>query len=37
MFKIHDGQIHAVEAYMKLFPPELDLGGWPIAPGITQP
>lgn len=37
MFKIYDGQIHAVEAYMKLFPPELDLGGWPIAPEIAQP
>jgi hypothetical protein len=30
MFKIYDGQIHAVEAYMRLFPPELDLGGWPV-------
>lgn len=30
MFKIYDGQIHAVEAYMRLLPPELDLGGWPV-------
>ena len=37
MFKVYDGQIHMVEAYMRLLPPELDLGGWPIAPGITQP
>ena len=37
MFKVYDGQIHAVEAYMRVFPPELDLGGWPISAGITQP
>jgi hypothetical protein len=37
MFKVYDGQIHMVEAYIRLFPPELDLGGWPIAEGITQP
>ncbi len=37
MFKVYDGQIHAVEAYMRVFPPELELGGWPIADGITQP
>lgn len=37
MFKVYDGQIHMVEAYMRLFPPELDLGGWPVAAGITQP
>ena len=37
MFKVYDGQIHMVEAYIRLFPPELDLGGWPISPGITQP
>jgi hypothetical protein len=36
-FKVYDGQIHMVEAYIRLFPPELDLGGWPIAPGIEQP
>jgi hypothetical protein len=36
-FKVHDGQIHMVEAYIRLFPPELDLGGWPIAEGIVQP
>lgn len=37
MFKVYDGQIHMVQAYMRLFPPALDLGGWPIAPGIVQP
>ena len=36
-FKIYDGQIHMVEAYIRLFPPALDLGGWPVAPGIVQP
>jgi hypothetical protein len=35
MFKVYDGQIHMVEAYIRLFPPELDLGGWPI--GVKQP
>jgi hypothetical protein len=37
MFKVYDGKIHAVEAYMRVFPPEQDLGGWPIRAGITQP
>lgn len=37
MFKVYDGQIHMVEAYMRLFPPALELGGWPIAAGIVQP
>ena len=37
MFKVYDDQIHMVEAYIRLFPPELDLGGWPIAEGIVQP
>ena len=37
MFKVYDGQIHMVEAYIRLFPPELDLGGWPIGAGLTQP
>jgi hypothetical protein len=37
MFKVWDGQIHMVEAYIRLLPAELDLGGWPIAPGIVQP
>jgi hypothetical protein len=36
-FKIWDGQIHMVEAYIRLFPPELDLGGWPMRAGIAQP
>lgn len=37
MFKVYDGKIHMVQAYMRLFPPALDLGGWPVAPGIVQP
>jgi hypothetical protein len=37
MFKVYDGQIHMVQAYIRIFPPALDLGGWPISPGITQP
>jgi hypothetical protein len=37
MFKVYDGQIHMVEAYIRLFAPALDFGGWPIATGIAQP
>ncbi|WP_338244289.1 hypothetical protein [Aurantiacibacter hainanensis] len=37
MFKIYDGQIHMVHAYMRVFPPELELGGWPIDAGLSQP
>jgi hypothetical protein len=37
MFKVYDGQIHMVQAYMRVFPPALDLGGWPIRAGIAQP
>ena len=37
MFKIYDGQIHMVQAWMRLFPPALDLGGWPVREGIVQP
>lgn len=37
MFKVYDDRIHMVEAYIRLFPPELDLGGWPLAAGIAQP
>jgi hypothetical protein len=37
MFKIYDDQIHMVEAYIRLFPPQLDLGGWPVGAGIVQP
>jgi hypothetical protein len=37
MFKVYDGKIHAVEAYMRVFPPEHDLGGWPIRAGVAQP
>ena len=28
MFKVYDGQIHAVEAFMKILPVELRSGGW---------
>jgi len=37
MFKIYDGRIHMVQAWMRLFPPAQDLGGWPIREGIVQP
>ncbi len=37
MFKVYDGQIHMVQAYIRLLPAALDLGGWPISPGIVQP
>jgi hypothetical protein len=37
MFKVYDGQIHMVQAYIRAFKPTQDLGGWPIRPGITQP
>ena len=37
MFKVYGGQIHMVQAWIRLFPPALDLGGWPLMPGITQP
>lgn len=36
-FKVYDGQIHMVLAYMRLFSPEMDLGGWPVKPEIEQP
>lgn len=31
MFKVYDGQIHMVEAYIRVFQPEQELGGWPIS------
>ncbi len=37
MFKVYDGQIHMVEAYIRLFEPDMALGGWQIAEGIVQP
>jgi hypothetical protein len=37
MFKVYDGQIHMVQAYIRLFPPEKDLGGWPLDARIAQP
>jgi hypothetical protein len=33
LFKIYDGQIHKVEAFIRLFPPALELGGWPVTVG----
>ncbi len=27
-FKVYDGQLHAVEAFMRILPPELATGGW---------
>jgi hypothetical protein len=37
LFKVYGGQIHMVQAFIRIFPPALDLGGWPIRAGITQP
>jgi len=37
MFKVWGGQIHMVQAWIRIFPPALDLGGWPIKAGIVQP
>jgi hypothetical protein len=31
-FKVYDGKIHAVEAFMKILPVELRNGGWEAAP-----
>lgn len=31
LFKVYDGQIHKVEAFIRLFPPDLELGGWPVT------
>lgn len=35
LFKIYDGQIHKVEAFIRLFPPALEFGGWPVT--VSQP
>lgn len=35
MFKVYDGQIHMVEAWIRLFSPENELGGWPVS--VEQP
>jgi hypothetical protein len=35
LFKIYDGEIHKVEAFIRLLPPELELGGWPVT--VNQP
>jgi hypothetical protein len=35
LFKIYDGQIHKVEAFIRLLPPELELGGWPVT--VSEP
>ena len=29
LFKIYDGQLQKVEAFIRLLPPELEFGGWP--------
>jgi|SRR5579875_237551 len=33
LFKIYDGQIHKVEAFIRLLSPALELGGWPVTVG----
>lgn len=35
LFKVYDGQIHKVEAFIRIFPPQLELGGWPVT--VSQP
>lgn len=30
LFKVWDGKIHAVEAYIRVFPPAQEAGGWPV-------
>ena len=35
LFKVYDGQIHKIEAFIRLLPPELELGGWPVM--VSQP
>jgi hypothetical protein len=35
LFKVYDGQIHKVEAFIRILPPELELGGWPTT--VSQP
>jgi len=35
LFKVYDGHIHKVEAFIRLLPPELELGGWPVT--VSQP
>ena len=37
MFKVYDGHIHMVHAYMRIFSPELELGGWPVGADVNQP
>ena len=36
LFKVYDGQIHKVEAFIRLLPPELELGGWPVTVSSTR-
>ncbi len=36
-FKVYDGQIHAVEAFMKILPPALRMGGWDADPAPSLP
>jgi hypothetical protein len=35
LFKVYDGQIHKVEAFIRILPPDLELGGWPVT--VSQP
>jgi len=35
LFKVYGGQIHKVEAFIRLLPPQLELGGWPVT--VSQP
>jgi len=35
LFKVYDGQIHKVEAFIRLLPPELEFGGWPVT--VSRP
>ncbi len=35
LFKVYDGQIHKIEAFIRLLPPDLELGGWPLT--VSQP
>lgn len=35
LFKVYDGEIHKVEAFIRLLPPDLELGGWPVT--VSQP
>jgi len=36
LFKVYDGQMHKVEAFIRLLPPDLELGGWPVTVSPPQ-